>query len=91
MIKKALLVVFLSLSMFCFFPISSSARDSTERGAYSIYFMDEKVGYEEYTWEEDENGYFLSVKGRLTKPADMEIERLEIRLDRNFIASSFIT
>jgi hypothetical protein len=89
MIKKALFVIFLSISVFCLFLISSSARDSIERGAYSIYFMDEKVGYEEYTWEEDENGYFLSVKGRMTKPADMEIERLEILLDKNFIAQSF--
>ena len=75
--------------MLCCALLSSSARDSIERGAYSIYFMDEKVGYEEYTWEEDENGYHLSVKGRMTKPADMEIEELEIYLDKNFIASSF--
>ncbi len=61
----------------------------TQKGAFSIYFMEEKVGYEEYTWEEDESGYFLSVKGRMTKPADMEIEELDIRLDKNFIASSF--
>ncbi len=89
MTKKALYILFLSLFIFCFSLFSSSAGDSTEKGAYSIYFMDEKVGYEEYTWEEDENGYHLSVKGRMTKPADMEIEKLDIHLDKNFIASSF--
>ncbi len=89
MTKIALYLFFLFFIIFYIFFLPSSARDSTEKGAYSIYFMDEKVGYEEYTWEEDENGYLLSVKGRMTKPADMEIEQLEIHLDKNFIASSF--
>jgi len=89
MTKKALFVLFLFLSMLWLFHFAESAKDSTEKGAYFIYFMDEKVGYEEYTWEEDENGYHLSVKGRMTKPVDMEIEELDIRLDKNFIASFF--
>jgi len=89
MTKKALFVLFLFLALLCLFPFSTSARDSMEKGAFSIYFMSEKVGYEEYIWEEDENGYHLSVKGRLTKPADMEIKELDIRLDKDFTARSF--
>lgn len=89
MLKKILFVFSLIFSIVIFTLFSLSAKETTEKGAFSIYFMDEKVGYEEYTWEEDANGYHLSVKGRMTKPADMEIEELDIRLDKNFIASSF--
>jgi len=47
--------------------------------------MEEKVGYEEYIWKTDETGYLLSVRGRMTKPIALEIDRLTIRLDRSFI------
>lgn len=89
MLKKILFAFLFLFSMLFFFLFSSPVSKMTEKGAFSIYFMEEKVGYEEYTWEEDENGYCISVKGRMTKPADMEIKELEIRLDKNFIASSF--
>lgn len=89
MLKKILFVFLLIFSILSFFLFSLSASKMTEKGEFSIYFMDEKVGYEEYTWEEDENGYHLSVKGRMTKPADLEIKELDIRLDKNFIARSF--
>lgn len=62
---------------------------TTENGTLSIYFLQEQVGYEEYTWEEGEEGYTLSVKGRMTKPIAIEIERLEINLDKNFIAERY--
>ncbi|MEE8377313.1 MAG: hypothetical protein V3R45_02975 [Candidatus Aminicenantaceae bacterium] len=51
----------------------------------SIYFFGEKVGYEEYVWEEHERGYILSVKGRMTKPVAIEVESLKIELDKSFI------
>lgn len=56
-----------------------------ERGDLSVYFMGEKVGYEEYVWEESGQGYLLSVKGRMTKPVAIEVERLRIEMDRSFI------
>ena len=60
-----------------------------ERGTYSIYFMDEQVGYEEFLWREVERGYELEVKGRITKPVSMQIEHLVIRVDKDFIPLSF--
>jgi len=62
---------------------------STEKGSYSIFFMDQKVGYEEYSWQADEDGYVLSVKGRMTKPVRMEITRLYIRMNKSFIPTRF--
>ena len=61
-----------------------------ETGTLSIYFMQEQVGYEEYSWEEDEMGFTLSVRGRMTKPIAFSIERLVIRLDRSFIPESYL-
>ena len=61
-----------------------------ETGTLSIYFMQEQVGYEEYSWEEDEMGFTLSVRGRMTKPIAISIERLVIRLDRSFIPESYL-
>jgi hypothetical protein len=63
--------------------------ESTEEGTYSIFFMDQKVGYEEYSWQADEDGYLLTVKGRMTKPVRMEIERLYIRMNKSFIPTKF--
>ena len=87
MIKKSGL-----LFIFCVVFIFSSAfsdKKETEKGIYSIYFMEEKVGYEEYTWQEDENGFILTVEGRMTKPIPIEIENLSIRLDKSYIATRF--
>ena len=47
--------------------------------------MGEKVGHEEYVWEENGQGYLLSVKGRMTKPVAIEVENLRIDLDKSFI------
>lgn len=90
MLKKiyVLILLFILLLLF-FFLVPALGRKTQETGVFSIYFMEEKVGYEEYTWEEDERGYGLTVKGRMTKPASLEIEKLTIRLDKNFIVSSF--
>ena len=58
---------------------------AVERGALSVSFMGEKVGYEEYIWEENEKGYTLSVKGRMTKPVVIEVESLIIEMNRSYI------
>lgn len=54
-----------------------------------LYFMDEKVGYEEYTWQSDEQGYLLEASGRMTKPVALEITKLSLRLDKSFIPRKF--
>jgi hypothetical protein len=61
-----------------------------ETGTLSIYFMQEQVGYEEYSWEEDETGFTLTVRGRITKPIAITIERLVIRLDKSFIPEKYL-
>lgn len=60
-----------------------------EAGNFSIYFMDEKVGYEEFLWQEDEYGFLLSVRGRLTKPVPVNIDRLKIRLNKSYVPTRF--
>lgn len=55
----------------------------------AIYFMQEQVGYEEYSWAEDDLGYTLTVRGKMTKPISLEIERLVIRVNKNFIPEMF--
>ena len=68
-------------------PFALSAQ--TERGDLSVYFMGEKVGFEEYVWQETERGYSLTVSGRMTKPVDIEVERLVIEMDRSFIPNRY--
>ena len=63
---------------------------ASESGTLSIYFMQDQVGYEEYTWEEDDTGFTLTVRGKLTKPIAIEIERLVIRIDKNFIPERYL-
>jgi hypothetical protein len=82
------LVVFILLSVLAY-PYLTFTIHREERGTFSIYFMDEKVGYEEYSWQEGENGFILSVKGRMTKPMQLEIERLAIHLDKSFVPIRF--
>lgn len=79
-----LLVLFFSLFL-SLFPIPAQRGRTVERGDLSVYFMGEKVGYEEYVWEDTGQGYLLSVKGRMTKPVAIEVERLKIEMDRSFI------
>ncbi|MBN2199172.1 MAG: hypothetical protein JW747_04910 [Candidatus Aminicenantes bacterium] len=68
--------------------VPSDARMS-ERGTLAIYFREAKIGYEEYVWTEDAEGYELSVTGRMSGPMTLEIERLRLRMDRDFIARTF--
>ncbi len=90
MFKKILVIfIFIFLSVLCFFVFAGQYGEEFESGVLSIYFQDENVGFEEYTWQSDEMGYLLSVKGRMTKPVDMEIHSLTLRLDKSFIPRQF--
>jgi hypothetical protein len=77
-----ILIVILSLLLFVSLGI---CRDVDESGSYSIYFMDEKVGYEEFVWRAVSDGYELEVTGQITKPVSMHIEHLVIQLTEEFI------
>ena len=64
-------------------------QEEPEKGVLDVFFMGEKVGYEEYIWESREREYLLTVRGRMTKPISMHIEKLTIRLDKSFIPSQY--
>ena len=90
MLRKLLFLIALS-SLLAYSIFSLSAQDTTlsEKGVFDISFMGEKVGYEEYTWQSTETGYLLTVRGRMTKPIPMVIDKLTIRLDKAFIPSQY--
>lgn len=78
------------LGVVCFFlAVSAFPAQEIEQGAFSIYFMDEQVGYEEFEWRRVDRGYELSVSGRMTKPILIQIERLMIQLSESFIPIGF--
>ena len=52
--------------------------------------MDQKVGYEEYTWRSDESGYILTVRGKMTDPVPVELDQLMIRISPSFIPQAFL-
>lgn len=90
MFKKILIIfIFIFLFMLFFFVFAGQYEEEIESGVLSIYFQDENVGYEEYTWQSDDVSYLLSVKGRMEKPVDMEIHSLLLRLDKSFIPRQF--
>ena len=80
-----ILIIFVLFLFFSSLPLPGQRIRTGERGELSVYFMGEKVGYEEYVWEENGQGYSLSVKGRMTKPVAIEVESLRIELDKSFI------
>ena len=82
----SILVISILSSSFVFV---ESSQDKAQSGSFSIYFRQEKVGYEEYIWQPEEQGFVLSVRGRITKPTSIEIERLTIGLDRSFVPNHF--
>ena len=89
-LRRTLLTLFLSGFILAPGTISTSLPGlDEETGNLSIYFMDEKVGYEEFLWQEDEHGFLLSVRGRMTKPVQVDIDRLEIRLDKSYVPTRF--
>lgn len=87
--KSLVLIALSSLLAYSIFTLSAQDTPLSEEGVFDISFMGEKVGYEEYTWQSSETGYLLTVRGRMTKPIPMEIEKLTIRLDKAFIPSQY--
>lgn len=87
--KSTLLLCLLFFVLVSVYANPHMAGTTRERGRFSIYFMDEKVGYEEYTWRLDDRGMVLEVEGMMTKPIRMTIEELTIRMDDGFIPSFF--
>ena len=86
--RTPLLFLFLILALF-FFSLFSSFSQEREEGRISIYFREEKVGFEDYTWQSGEMGYVLEVSGRMTKPVPLEITQLTLHLDKSFIPWRF--
>jgi hypothetical protein len=66
-------------------PGRMTGESASEQGLLSIYFGDEKVGYEEYIWTSHAEGYTLQVRGRIDKPVPLILDKLIIRLNKNFI------
>jgi len=87
-IPRIFVPIMLTFTLFFFLKAYDYA-GSIESGTLSIYFLQEQVGYEEYSWQEEERGYSLTVRGRMTKPIAIEIERLEIHLDKSFIPERY--
>lgn len=84
-IRFRLLIVLIFFLFLSSLSLSDQRERALERGELSVFFMGEMVGYEEYTWEESRQGYRLTVRGRMTKPVAVEVERLQMDLDRSFI------
>lgn len=82
-------IVFILVLLFSSISIKANLEEA-EKGTLSVYFMQEQVGYEEYGWEEDEYGYTLTVRGRMTKPIAIEIDELVINLDKSFIPRQYL-
>jgi hypothetical protein len=87
--KNIALLSFLLIILFFPLQMISLSPYESETGTLAIYFMQEQVGYEEYSWEEDETGFTLTVRGKMTKPIAIETERLVIRIDKSYIPESF--
>jgi len=66
-----------------------SSGDVLDSGTLSIYFKDEKVGYEDYSWSEEADGYELRVLGRMTKPFRLDIESMTLRLSKDLIPREY--
>ncbi len=85
----------LTLGAASFFVLASGSTalnatpDQKHKGVLSIYFNNEKVGYEEFTWEPDDWGYTLKVKGKMIKPVPVEIKKLTVCVDKSYIPSLY--
>lgn len=83
-----ILLLFLILSS-SFLPFLLTYAQEEEEGVLYIYFREEKVGFEEYTWRSDERGFVLEASGQMTKPVPLEITQLVLHLDKSFIPWRF--
>jgi hypothetical protein len=89
-IRKRIIFLGLFLLVLSFsFPKTELPPYTSETGTLAIYFMQEQVGYEEYSWDEDELGFTLTVRGKMTKPVAIEIDQLVIRLDKSYIPERY--
>lgn len=86
LLKRPLLLYL--CSFFCL-SLAGTAQRRVERGLLSIYYAQEKVGYEEYQWREESGGYSLEIRGRIDKPSPMIVDRLLLRLDDDFLPREF--
>lgn len=87
--RRTILLFFVFFYVFTFL-FSTTENDSEEKGIYDIFFMDQKVGYEEFTWRNDESGYTLTVRGKMTDPVPVELDQLMFRLSTSFIPQTFL-
>ena len=65
------------------------SQERKEEGVLYIYFREEKVGFEEFSWRSDELGYILEASGQMTKPVPLKISQLVLHLDKSFIPWKF--
>jgi hypothetical protein len=84
--KKMILLASILISLAV---VGRPSAETTERGTLSIYFREEKVGYEDYVWTEKEDGYTLQVTGRMTAPLALVVGSLSLCLTRDFIPCGF--
>jgi hypothetical protein len=80
--RKMLLVFLVFILSFLFL---ASSQEKEEEGVLYIYFREEKVGFEEFSWRSDELGYTLKASGQMTKPVPLEISQLVLHLDKSYI------
>jgi len=58
-------------------------------GTLSVFFMEEKVGVEEFSWSEEADGYALRVTGRMTKPLRLDIDSMTLLMSKDFIPREY--
>ena len=87
--RRTLYLFFIFFHIFTFL-FSATEDNFVEKGIYDIFFMDQKVGYEEFTWKSEESGYTLTVRGKMTDPVPVDLDQLMIRLSTSFIPQAFL-
>ncbi|MFW6129182.1 MAG: hypothetical protein ACOC6P_02925 [Candidatus Aminicenantaceae bacterium] len=87
--KKAIIRIFVIIIFLFSFISLSLAQKSQQSGRFSIYFYEEKIGYEIYTWQSVENEHILSVNGKMSKLIPLEFEKLTIHYNKSFIPSQY--
>ncbi|OGD29541.1 MAG: hypothetical protein A2Y56_02390 [Candidatus Aminicenantes bacterium RBG_13_63_10] len=58
-------------------------------GTLSVFFREEKVGVEEFSWSEEADGYTLRVTGRMTKPLRLDIDSMTLVVSKDFIPREY--
>ena len=86
---KKKLSIFIPVLIICLFFLSVYSKGKNAEGTLSVYFMEGKVGFEEYAWHSNDAGFLLHASGRMTKPIPLEINELRLSLNKNFIPLEF--